>query len=128
MTYATRSTQLALDAEIAVYVLCDADMTNIELLPLKPRSLPDSEVQALNHCWTGRELRGLGVIGIVKGAPHVALKELLGVEQIAALSAAFVTYVNTLIAVGLEQEREGIEVQELCRLWSLGSPYPYSEA
>jgi len=119
MTYSEKSIQLALDAEIAVFILGDADVTNIELLPLKPRSLPDSEVQALNHCWTGRQLRALGIIGTVKGAPCVVLKEPMDSGRFSALSAAFVAYVDNLISIGLEQEHEAAEIQDLGRLWSL---------
>jgi hypothetical protein len=53
MTYREKSTQLALDSAIAVLVLGNEDCTDIEMLPLKPRQMPEGEKEYLQRQQNG---------------------------------------------------------------------------
>jgi hypothetical protein len=51
--------------------------------------------------------------------PSLVLKEPLDPEQVNALGAAFLRYVNVLFGANFVEQREAVEIAELERLWSL---------
>jgi hypothetical protein len=116
MTYLEKSSELACAASVAVFVLVNEQGTDCEMLPLRPRVCPDSELAALRDRWAGRGLRSVGVIGLVGTAAKCEFKEPLDVNVITALAAAFVAYLQVLLQ---DSFAEQLEVQELARLWSL---------
>jgi hypothetical protein len=119
MTYSEQSTQLALDASVAVLVLTNAQCDDMEFLPLKPRQMTESEKAELVTRWPGRGLRSVGVIGLVGTAPRCALKEPLEPEQVSALAGAFLAYIHVLFCDSLAEQQEGVEIAELERLYAL---------
>jgi hypothetical protein len=108
--------QIAFEAQLAVCVLANEGVTDIELVNLRSVPLPTA------RDFTGRNLHFLGVIGIVQGVPRTALAEPLDPVRISALSAAFIAYCEVLLDAGLEQQRKGDEVDWLNRLMSLEDP------
>jgi hypothetical protein len=123
-TYSERSTQLALDASVAVLVLTNAQCDDLEFLSLKPRQIPESTLLELRTHWAGRGLRSVGIIGLVGTSPRCALKEELEPEQISALAGAFLAYLHVLFAGSFAEQQAGAETAELCRMWSLEDPRP----
>jgi hypothetical protein len=124
MTYSEKSTQLALDASVAVLALSNPDCTELELLPLKPRQMSETERAQLAARWHGRNLQSIGVVGLVDSRPKFALKEPLEPEQVTALADAFFEYLCALVADNFSEQLEGAEIQELRRLWSLPDTRP----
>jgi hypothetical protein len=122
MTYTEKSTQLVLDASVAVLVLSNAQCDDLEFLPLRPRQMTESDIAELLTRWTGRDLRSVGVIGLVGATPRCALKELLEPELTSALANAFLAYLQVLFCDSLAAQQNGAEIQELARLWSLQDP------
>ena len=116
MTYSEKSTQLALDATVAVLVLMGRP-DDVEFIPLKPRMADEYMLADLKARWPGRGLRSVGVIGLVGTSPTCALKEPLEPEQVNALAGAFLTYLNVLFADSFAEQLPGAEIQELQRLW-----------
>jgi hypothetical protein len=119
MTYLEKSTELACAASVAVMVLANGQNDDIEFLPLQPRRFSDAEMLDLRARWAGRDLRSVGVIGLVGATPECAFKEPLGVNVTTSLAGAFLAYLQSLFRDGFAAQLEGFEVQELCRLWSL---------
>lgn len=95
--YAEKSTQLLTDAQIAVLVLGNADCTDVEFLPLKPRAANENFCQELRTRWPGRGLRSIGVVGLSGTEPVCAFKEELGPEKVLAVANAFLVYVSVLL-------------------------------
>jgi hypothetical protein len=126
MTYAERSTQLALDASVAVLILLNPECDDVEFVPLKPKGMTESECAALRARWAGRGLRSVGVLGLVGASPRCALKEPLEPEQVSALAGAFLAYIHTLFCDSFAEQLSATETQELGRLWSLEDPRPES--
>ena len=62
------------------------------------------------------------MIGLRGATPTCALKEPLDPEQVSALARAFLSYLNVLFADSFEAQREGVEIEELRRLWALEGP------
>src|SRR5664280_404762 len=91
---------LAMESSIAVSILANADVTDIELLPIQPKGLGTEKVNELARLWAFRGLRWIGTIGIVDGQPHTALAEPLDPARISALSAAFIAYCEVLLSSG----------------------------
>jgi len=67
--------QLA-EAEQAAYVISNADGSDAEFVPLKLETATAESVwQDLRAKWAGRNLKSVGVAGLVHGIPVVMLKE-----------------------------------------------------
>jgi hypothetical protein len=66
--------KLAMNAQHAVYVISNPDASDAEFLSLKPMA-SDCDVRDLATRWAGRNLKGIGVAGIIRGIPTVMLKE-----------------------------------------------------
>jgi hypothetical protein len=111
---------LAAEASIAAAILANANVTDIELLPIRPRSLTDGRIHDLARLWAFRGLRFIGVAGIVNDMPYTALALRLDPERISALSEAFAAYSKTVLSGENETPRAiGDEVEWLRKLWSL---------
>ena len=119
MTYSEKSTQLALDASVAVMALSNPECTELELLPLKPRRMSDGEQAQLASRWCGRNLKPIGILGLVGTTPKCALKEPLEPEQVSALAGAFLAYLSVLFNDSFLAQQDGAEIAELERLFSL---------
>jgi len=103
MTYTEKSTQLALDSSVAVLVT-NAQVDDLEFLPLKPRQMSETDRAELAARWPGRGLRSMGVIGLVGTSPRYALKEPLEPEQVSTLAGAFLAYLHVLFSDSFKQE------------------------
>jgi hypothetical protein len=110
---------LATQSSIAVAVLSDVNVTDIELLPIRPRSIPNDKIHELTRLWSSRGLQFIGVAGVVAGMPQLALATPLDDVRIDALAEAFAVYCNTLLPGHVEEQRKGDEVVWLERLFSL---------
>ena len=119
MTYTEKSRQLTLDASVAVFVLTNEQCDDLELLPLQPVRMTDAEIAELSTRWPGRGLIARGVIGLVGASPACAFKEALEPEQTSALANAFLRYLQVLFSGSFAAQLEGMEIQELARVWSL---------
>jgi hypothetical protein len=119
MTYSEKSTQLALDASVAVLALSNPDCTELELLPLRPRQMSESEQAQLAARWHGRNLRSIGVLGLVGTTLKYALKDTLEPEQISVLANAFLMYLHALYCDSFATQQETAETQELQHMMSL---------
>lgn len=123
MTYSEKSTQLALDASVAVLVLMGAP-DDVEFIPLKPRAADEIMLADIAARWPGRGLRSAGVIGLCGTSTRCALKEPLEPEQVSALADAFLAYLRVLFADSFAEQREAAEIAELKRLWSIPDTRP----
>ena len=119
MTYSEKSTQLALDASVAVLVLTNAQCDDMEFLPLKPRQMTEREAAELLTRWPGRGLRSVGIIGLVGTSPRSAWKEPLEPEHLNALAGAFLAYLHALFCDSFAAQQEGVEIAELESLYAL---------
>jgi hypothetical protein len=93
--------QLA-NAQMAVYVVSTPDGNDCEFLPLAPIA---SELENLRARWPGRNLRGVGVAGLVNGVPTLMLREppsdfLMAVR----VTVAFAQYVQATVDDGPTQQ------------------------
>lgn len=109
---------LAAESSIAVAILGNADVTDVELLPVCPNPISEN-VHELSAKWAHRGLRFIGVAGLVAGRPRWALATPLDEVRAEALGAAFATYCETLLPGHVAEQRKGDEVEWLRRLWSL---------
>ena len=132
MTYSEKSIQIACDASIAVLALSNPEGTDLEFLPLKPHPMSQSYAAGLRARWPGRNLRTIGVIGLVGASARVELKEPFAhPEQISALAEAFLAYVTVLLGDNFAEPIGGIDDSVIwCeRLYALPDPrHPHSEA
>jgi hypothetical protein len=110
---------LYMDAQLAVSILGNADVTDIEMLPMKPYELSPEKIQELVIQWAGRGLRFIGAIGIVDGKPRTALAVPLDDRRISALSQAFIAYCEVLLSGSVEEQQKGDSVTWLHALHSL---------
>jgi hypothetical protein len=124
-TYSEKSTQLALDASVAVLVLMGAH-DDVEFIPLKPRMIDENMSAELKARWPGRGLRSVGMLGLCGTSPRCALKEPLEPEQVSALMGAFLAYCHALFCgrFNTQQDRfaaqmETADIAELERLYLL---------
>jgi hypothetical protein len=115
---------LAMESQLCVAVLGNADITDIELLPIRPQPYGRNKVQALAAQWAGRGLRFIGTIGIVNGQPRTALAVPLDALRMDALSQAFTVHCEAILTDKIEEHQKGDEVDWLCRLWSLPDTRP----
>lgn len=124
MTYSERSTQLALDASVAVFVLRGTASGDFELLPLRPTTADENTLSELKARWPGRDLRPVGVMGLVGTSPIAALKEPLETDQHSALVSLFLAHVHTVFCDSFAAQNEAAEIAELERLYSLPDMRP----
>lgn len=111
---------LVAEASIAAAILANADVTDIELLPVQPRSYPPEKVQELARLWASRGLRFIGIVGMVDGQPRSMFTVPLDDLRISALSQAFLAYLGVMLKDELETRQSvGDEVDWLRSLWSL---------
>lgn len=103
MTYSEKSTQLALDSSIAVLAIGNEDCTDIEMIPLRPHQMRESEKEYLRSCWHGRGLKSLGIIGLVGASPRLVSKEPLAPAQVSALQDAFLEHVYAVCCDGFAE-------------------------
>jgi len=115
---------LVTEATLAVEVLANADMTDIEMLPSRPNSLGAEKIDELARLWAFRGLRWIGTIGIIDGRVRAAVAVPLDPLRISALSAAFIAYGDVLLASGIEQQQTGAELAWLEKLHSLEDDRP----
>lgn len=84
---------LVASADIAVGVLLNASGTDMEMLPLAPRPLPESKLCALEIEWATRSLRFVGVMAWANGSVQAQLAP-LSASVTARLRSAFEAYVT----------------------------------
>jgi hypothetical protein len=119
MNYSEQSTQLAVDAQLAVYVMASPDLSEIEFLNLKPMA-SDSDRENLAARWPGRGLQGIGVIGrLTDGRVSMALRVPFDHIQLAALLLAFTDYRE---AAETQTQRIDDSVMWCERLYALQDP------
>ena len=95
--------RVAMQADVAVAILANADTTDIELLPVMPHG-PGEDLDALAQRWAGRGLAFIGVMGTVDGVPQTALDVPLDATRMRALSEAFARHCERIGAAELEPE------------------------
>jgi hypothetical protein len=116
---------LATEASIAVSVLGNADVTDIELIRLGTNGLGTERVAELARLWAFRGLHFVGTIGIVDGKPRAAFAEALDERRMSALAQAFIAYCESLFPGFVERmQPKGDEVDFLRKLWSLADTRP----
>ena len=103
---------LAATAQISVVVLANADVTDVELISVRPHSIPLEEVS--RQC-AGRDMRFVGVLGVVDGVSHAQFAEPLDERRVHALAHSFAAYL-TVLTGGDWAERE---TEMLNRLYAL---------
>lgn len=119
--------QLA-EAQHAVYVISNADGSDAEFVPLKLDAETARSVWAdLRARWAGRNLKGVGVAGLIHGIPMLMLREepedfLLVVR----LTAAFARFVEDSQEPQLQPQSQfdciGDSVAWCERLYALPDP------
>jgi len=120
MTYSEKkSTQLALDASVAVQVLMGTAPGDCEFIPLKPKAADETMLADLKARWPGRGLRSVGVIGLCGTSPCCAFKEPLESKQVSALAGAFLTYLSVMFADSIAAQMQAAEIAELERVLTL---------
>jgi hypothetical protein len=119
MTYLEKSTQLALDASVAVQVLMGTTPGDCEFIPLKPKAADETMLADIAARWPGRGLRSVGVIGLCGTSPCCAFKEPLESDQVSALAGAFLAYLHVMFADSITAQMEAAEIQELQRMMSI---------
>lgn len=121
-------TRIAAEASIAVLILANPEITDVDFIPLKPRMMSPAEQAELRNRWPGRNLSSIGAFGMVGAVPKVALKVPLDDRQVTALSAACAAYIATLLGGSLAEQLaaqlEAAELAELERLWLLPDTRP----
>jgi len=123
MSYSEKSTQLVLDASVAVLVLMGAP-DDVEFLPLKPIMADETMRAELKARWPGRGLRSVGMIGLCGLSPRVCLKEPLDMEQASVLADAFLAYLHGLFCDRFAIQAEAAEIAELERVFRLPDILP----
>jgi hypothetical protein len=126
-TYEHRRDELVINSSICVGVLLGDMPGDMEFVPIRPQPATDAMREELRSRWPGRGLRGVGYIGLVDGAPKLALNEPLDGVQVEALAAAFAVYIATLVKCamasdGFAVQIERAEVSELERLFAMPDP------
>ncbi len=115
MTYAEKALEVAMSSSVAVLALSNPDCTQIEMLPLKPRPMTESEQIAVRAKFIGRDLRTVGVIGLAGIEPKCAFKEPMEPEHVNTLATAFLSYLQALYA-GCFLDSEAAELERLAAL------------
>lgn len=101
------------NAQYSVCILGNPETSDFELVDLDPAGLPAERREQLSK----RGMKFIGVLGVVKCRPRVALTLPLNDEIVSALSAAFVQRIEKLLN-GLDKPM-GDSVEWLQQLWEL---------
>jgi hypothetical protein len=122
-TYDERRDELAINSSILVGVLSGDTPGDMEFVPIRPQPATDAMREELRLRWPGRNLRGVGYIGLVGGMPQLVLSEPLEDRQVGALADAFAAHIGTLVksamtAGSFAAEIERAEVSELERIYA----------
>jgi hypothetical protein len=107
---------LAASAQICVAVLANEDVTDVELIPVRPRTISDDEMS--RRC-AGRNLHFLGALGTVDGIAHAQFDEPLDAQRVSALARAFAVYVQRVKVEAEPPQSAGDFVEWATRLHSL---------
>lgn len=122
-SYEERRDELAINSSVLVGVLLGDTPNDVEFVPIRPQPATDSMREDLRMRWPGRNLRGIGYIGLVGGMPQLVLSEPLDDSQVGALADAFAAHIGTLVrsaltANGFAAEIERAEISELERIYA----------
>lgn len=117
--YPDKFEALAMEAQLAVCVLGNADVTDMELLLAKPNGLSPEKIRELSIQWAARGLQFIGMIGVVDGKPRTALAVPLDERRIAAISQAFISYCEVVLSDNVAERQKGDSVAWLHALHSL---------
>ena len=93
-TYEERRDELAINSSILVGVLLGDTPSDMEFVPIRPQPATDAMREELRMRWPGRNLRGVGYIGMVSGMPQLVLSEPLEDRQVGALADAFAAHIR----------------------------------
>lgn len=118
---------LAMESTLAIAILANADVTDIEAVPVSPRGYSAEKFDELQTLWAPRGLRFIGAAGIVDGKARLVLAEPLDHIRVAALWQTFAAYCESF-SDNTEQEQTGDEVAWLNALFALNDPRPYPHA
>ncbi len=88
--YNERATYVATNSQIAVQVLMSQRNDDIELVPLRPHMVPYMTPAE----FAARQLRAVGVVGVVGVATRCAFNEPLPESLVASIAMAFAEYVR----------------------------------
>jgi hypothetical protein len=102
MTYEEKAADLGASASIAVMILASEDCSDVDLMPLKPRMMPPNECEFRRQAWRGRDLKTLGIAGLVGAVPRFELKEPLDLARVSRLADAFLDHIHGILCDGLE--------------------------
>ena len=122
--YDERAAQLTVESSVAVWVLLGNTPGDLEMVPLKPRMADEQMLAELKARWPGRGLDSVGVLGLVGTTPKCALRVPLEPEQVSALAAAFLTYLQVLFHDSFAAQMEAAEIAELEHLMLLPDTRP----
>jgi hypothetical protein len=125
-TYEKRRDELAINSSILVGVLLGDTPGDMEFIPIRPQPATDEMREELRLRWPGRNLRGVGYIGLVGGAPQLVLAEPLAAVQVEALAVAFAAYIGCLLKSALTSDRFAAEI-ERAEISELERIYAYSD-
>ncbi|WP_158785746.1 hypothetical protein [Granulicella sp. L46] len=122
-TYEHRRDELVINSSICVGVLLGDMPGDMEFVPIRPQPATDAMREELRSRWPGRGLRGVGYIGLVDGAPQLALSEPLDGGQLEALADAFAAHIGIIVKSAMTTgsfaaEIERAEVSELERIYA----------
>jgi hypothetical protein len=86
--------QLAIDARHKTFVISNPDGSDAEFVPLGAERSIEATFHDLAARWAGRNLKGVGVAGVIRGIPIVQLREAPSdFLVVVRLTAAFAQYV-----------------------------------
>jgi hypothetical protein len=122
-TYEQLRDELAINSAILVAVLLGDKRNDMEFVPIRPQPATDAMREDLRSRWPGRNLRGVGYIGLVGGMPQLVLSEPLEDSQVGALADAFGAHIGSLVKSALTAdsfaaEIERAEISELERIYA----------
>lgn len=124
MTYMEQAVQLIVESSVAVMALSNPECTDLELMPFKPCSMSELEQAQLKARWPGRNLKSIGVIGLVGTSPRCALKAPLETDQLSALADAFLAHLHACFCDSFAAQTEAAEIAELERMYQLPDTRP----
>jgi hypothetical protein len=111
--YTLKSRQLAADSNVAMQILMGS-IDDIVCVPVNP---PASEqwLADLRAQWPGRNLRSVGLIGIVNGTPRIVLAEPITPAESDAVVSAWLAAIHGHFCDGLRAAEIG-ELERIARL------------
>jgi hypothetical protein len=106
---------LAAESSLCVAFLASADGSELEVLPVRPYSLPPEEVERRAALWAPRSLRFIGAAGLsADGKPRSVFLVPLSAVHIDAIAAAFCAYCQTPLEARRDDSADWLQ-----RLWDL---------